>query len=405
MVKRNRKNKLESWEVALVKAMLAKGKFGNDQDILAYFTRPSRSINHARIAEIRRGKRHANIKAATDKNLERFIESWPQVDSETGLHLFGDELLIKAREAMLVAVQSYNNPKTHFRSEVFIVAAIIAWTYLLHAYYKAKVIDYRHKVKRKGKVEVQKTKNGAERYWELAQCLKSSKCPIKDEGTKRNLEFLINIRHEIEHRMTTSIDVALSAKLQACCLNFNRTLKSLFGDHYGLDEDLSFALQFSSISAGQKKALIEGGGDLPAHINAVRASFEDGLSEEQYNDPNYAYRVLFVPKIVNKKAQADEVVEFVKADSDEAATLNEVYLKEVDKPKYRPGMIVEKMHKEGFPKFNMHNHTLLWQTLEAKKPGKGYGVETESDGWRWYDRWVDAVRQHCKENREKYTSD
>ena len=402
MVTRNRKNKLERWEVALVKAMLAKGTFGNDQDILAYFTRPSRSINHARIAEIRKGTRHKKTKAATIDELDRFIESWPQIDAETGLHLFGDELLIKAREAMLVAVQSYNNPKTYFRSEVFIVTAIIAWTYLLHAYFKAKGIDYRHKVKRKGKVEVQKTKNGAERYWELAQCLKSPKCPIKDEGTTRNLEFLINIRHEIEHRMTTSIDAALSAKLQACCLNFNRTLKSLFGDQYGLDEELSFALQFSSISPGQKKALIERGGDLPPHIDAARASFEAGLTDEQYNDSNYAYRVLFVPKVVTKKAQADEVVQFVKADSDEAAALNDVYLKEVDRPKYRPQMVVDKMNAEGFPRFKMHHHTDLWKNLDAKSAGKGYGVETESDGWRWYERWVEAVRQHCEENRDKY---
>lgn len=401
MVTRNKNHRLEHWEVAMVKAMLAKSTFGNDQDILAYFTRPTRSINHARIADIRTGAKHVKTKPASDKTLARFIDNWPQIDSETGFHLLGDELLIKAREAMLVAVQSYNNPKTYFRSEVFIVIAIIAWTYLLHAYYKAKKVDCRYKKKMPdGTLQVVKTKHGAEKHWELSRCLAEPKCPL-DEGTKNNLKFLIEIRHEIEHQMTRRIDANLSAKLQACALNFNRTLKSLFGDQYGLDGELSFALQFSGIDKNQKKVLM-GQDDLPPHIETMRATFEDGLTNEQYNDPNYAYRVLFVPKAVNAKTQADNVMEFVPVGSAEADVINKTYLKEVDKARYRPSKIVARMQAEGFPRFKINNHTDLWKALDAKNTGKGYGVDTESDGWRWYERWVDAVRQHCEENREKY---
>lgn len=50
------------------------------------------------------------------------------------------------------------------------------------------------------------------------------------------------------------------------------------------------------------------------------------------------------------------------------------------------------MNEEGFGRFNMRKHTLLWKSLDAKNPAKGYGVETEGDGWRWYDRWIEAVR-------------
>ena len=152
--------------------------------------------------------------------------------------------------------------------------------------------------------------------------------------------------------------------------------------------------------SGKKE--IFAGKDLPDHIEAVRASIEDGLTEEEYNDQHYAYRVLYVPKVVNKKSQADEVVEFVPAESDEAAELNKVYLKEVDKPRYRPGLVVQKMKDEGFGWFGMMQHTDLWKALDARKPGKGYGVETESDGWRWYERWVDVVRAYCEANRERY---
>ncbi|MCO8030799.1 hypothetical protein NI454_12665 [Brevundimonas diminuta] len=50
---RNPNNKLERWEVAIIKAMMAETPRKTDQDILAYFTRPMRSINHGRIKDKR----------------------------------------------------------------------------------------------------------------------------------------------------------------------------------------------------------------------------------------------------------------------------------------------------------------------------------------------------------------
>src|ERR1700732_464072 len=101
---RKRGKTLERWEIALIKTMVAHGRWANDQDILAYFTRPSRSINHRAIAEIRTGAKHATVKAAPQDELDGFLARWPEVDPETGLSLRGDELLIKGREAMIAAV-------------------------------------------------------------------------------------------------------------------------------------------------------------------------------------------------------------------------------------------------------------------------------------------------------------
>ena len=129
----------------MVKAMLATKKY-NDQDILAYFTRPNRSINHRVVSEIRKGKKHKALNPASEEQLAEFLDNWPLVDWKTGLHLLGDELLIKSREAMICAVQGYNNPASHLKSEVFIVTAIIAWTYLMHAFYKSNGIDHRYKL-------------------------------------------------------------------------------------------------------------------------------------------------------------------------------------------------------------------------------------------------------------------
>jgi hypothetical protein len=74
----------------LVKAMLERGGY-NDQEIQAYFTRPSRSINHARVLEIRKGNKHKAAKAASQAELDEFLAAWPELDPETGLSLGGDD--------------------------------------------------------------------------------------------------------------------------------------------------------------------------------------------------------------------------------------------------------------------------------------------------------------------------
>jgi hypothetical protein len=128
-------------------------------------------------------------------------------------------LVKKAREAMLTAVQIHNNPQVDFKSELFIVTRVIAWTYLLHAYYRKGGVEYRQvdptaKGKRR---RFLRTQYGATRHWRLEQCLESKDCPV-DKAVTRNLMFLIGIRHEIEHQMTSRIDDQLSAKFIASAL-------------------------------------------------------------------------------------------------------------------------------------------------------------------------------------------
>ena len=145
-----------------------------------------------------------------------------------------EELIEKSREAALAAVQIFNNPQTTFKSEIFIVVMNIAWTYLLHAYYRKRHIEYRY-FDQKNKIRrFHRTAKGAYKFWELERCISDSNCPI-DRDSCNNLRFLIGIRHEIEHQMTTRIDASFSAKFQACCLNYNEHIKRLFGNEHGID--------------------------------------------------------------------------------------------------------------------------------------------------------------------------
>lgn len=167
MPTRRRGNTLEKWEVALIKAMLAR-KGGNDQDILAYFTRPTRSVNHRAIGEIRTEKKHKTIKSAATEEVDAFLATWPDLDPQTGLSVCGDELLIKAREAVIAAIHTFSGAGLTFRAELFIVTAIIAWTYWLHAWFKREGVDYRY---RGAGGVIKKTKGGEDFHWELGKCL------------------------------------------------------------------------------------------------------------------------------------------------------------------------------------------------------------------------------------------
>jgi hypothetical protein len=397
---RRRGNKLERWEIALIKAMVADGRWPNDQDILAYFTRPTRSINHRAIAEIRTGAKHATVKTVAPEELEAFIASWPEVDSETGLSVRGDELLIKAREAMIAAVHTFNSAGLTFRAELFIVTAIIAWTYLMHAWFKREGEDYRHTKNQSGQKVVSKTPNGEDKYWELGQCLKHAGC--LEKGAKDNLEFLLELRHEIEHRSTSRIEDAISAKLQACCINFNDAIKTLFGAQYALERRLPIALQFVTFSPDQRAVLKKASG-MPRHIETMMDAFEQHLTPEQQADHRYAFRVFMVHKTANRVPGADLAVEIVPQGSEITEKFN-IALKEVEKKKYLPGEIVRLMKAEGWDRFSMDSHTRLWKKLDAKNPAKGYGTVAVSKTLCWYETWLKRVREECKQHPDHYRS-
>lgn len=310
-----------------------------------------------------------------------------------------DELIKKSREAMMAAVQIYNNPQMTFKSESFISLAVIAWTYLFHAYYRKQGIDYRYYHTNGKKKIYDKTKHGAFKHWELERCINCSDSPI-DKETAANLRFIIGIRHEIEHQMTDKIDEYLSAKLQACAINFDYYIQTLFGDKYSLSDELALAIQFSPISPEQKAELQENK-HITTNVRNFIVEFENNLSDDSLRSSRYAYRVLFLPINVNRKGQADQVVEFIKSDSPMADSIEKTYamIKETEKRKYLPSQIVKIMQEEGFRRFSIVKHTELWKSKNAKSPDLGYGVQV-ANTWYWYEKWLDEVRKYCISNQD-----
>lgn len=304
---------------------------------------------------------------------------------------------------MLCAIRTFNDPQVSFKSESFIVLSVIAWTYLLHAYFRENRIEYRYFDVVSKNRRFHRTKHGAFKYWELERCLNDKKSPV-DKDTANNLRFLIGLRHEIEHQMSARVDHWLSGRYQACALNFNYYLKKLFGDSHGLDGQLSFSIQFADLTPEQALGNVEAK-VLPQNLQKYIAEFDGALEHDQYNSERYSYRLMFKKKMVNRPGQADQVMEFIDPKSDLAKTIDNQFWvkKEVERPKFRAKDVVEMVKDAGFPNFNLHgSHTRMWQADDARNPAKGYGIEVQG-AWYWYRSWVDRCIELCKKQDREFT--
>jgi len=388
------RSSLGSWEVALVKAFIQYTDL-KDQEILPYFSRPGRSINHRVIGEIRSGSQFTAIDVATEEQLRLFRERWFSYSVKTGKQREIEEHVKKAREAQIAAIQIFNNPAINFRAEIFIVLTVIAWTYLFHAFFRKCGVDFRYYKVVEGKRTVELTEDGLECFWDLNRCLTSERCNLSN-SIRENLKFLIRVRNAIAHRLTGNIDLKIASKLQASALNFNSWLVEEFGGEYRIDTDFGVAIQMSSFSHDQAK-LLYAAETVDPKISSLLDRLHEDVPEDVSNDTKFALSILFVEQSANRPGQADKIVQFVRAGTEAAEEIERVVFKERERPKYKPTNIVTEMRKRGFKWFNIASHTNLWRKFDAKNPKKGFGVQLADTQWYYYDSWMMKVNEHCEE--------
>jgi hypothetical protein len=169
-------------------------------------------------------------------------------------HSVATRLVTQSQDAALSGVQVFNNPLIKFKSETFIVLMNIAWTYLLHGHYRRVGVEYRYYRRQGKRRRFERTGDGSFKYWDLRQCLVARECPL-DNPTTKNLLFLIGLRDEITHHMSPVLDQFVSARYQACCLNYNRYIKELFGKRYGLTSISATAFNFRGSRVSSSRAL------------------------------------------------------------------------------------------------------------------------------------------------------
>lgn len=347
MVVRNAEGRLSKTEKPIVKALLARGWRNQDIQALVNAGRKA-TINSARVTEV---KHDQTLQSAEDDDVDFYIRKKKAYDPRTGLNPYDDERLVRAREAMILAVQAFNNPGLCFKTEVFAVLANIAWTYLLHEFYD-----------RKG-VKIVDAKGNA---LYLSQMLKRDDCPLS-MGIKNNLNDIKEIRNAIEHLLLRRGDLAFFSLFQACCLNFEKTLCALFGDRLTLSNDLSLALQFAKLEFEQLVALETY--DIPQEISALDARLHGAHTEAELADLEYQFRVVYT---LQSSAKSRAHIQFVRPDTAEGKEICNVLEKRVIADSlypYKPSQVCALVTGRSKKKFTLHDHTQTAYLLKVRPKG------------------------------------
>jgi hypothetical protein len=221
------------------------------------------------------------------------------------------QLLRKAKDSALLAIEFYNKPAVSFKSEGFITMMCIAWTSLFHAYFFKNKIKPYYRTSQKGKrprfVKIkEKLPNGNiiedYKWWELTECIKQY-FKEKNNGVRKNLEFFSGLRNLIVHRNLPELDSSLFAECQANILNFNNYLINLFGVKHRIDFMLSFSLQMFQ----QPTNFIEASKDVLKKKNAEEIvefikSFRSSLTDDIFSSPEYSFKA-FLIKVKNHESK------------------------------------------------------------------------------------------------------
>lgn len=335
------------------------------------------STNFGRLS----GVKNWDIEPATEDEVAKFRFEKSLVDLRTGLSPFHDERLVRAREAMLVAVQTFNNPLLHFKPELFAVLSNIAWTYLLHEYYD-----------RKGTVVV--NENGFGLY--LSQMLDRDDCPLSEDACKNIIAVKV-VRDEVEHTLLNSLGRTFYPLFQANCLNFENALIELFGERVALGDSLTFALQFSRLSMEQLSIVQKY--DLNQEIEAINTKIDETAGITGKEGVSYKFKVNFS---LEKSTKGD--ANFVFSTTNPQANAYNVVVDKVASDElwpHKPRRIVSLVkERTGLP-FTQHQHTLAWKKFgirpnnKASKPNscnKKYCTFHIAHGdYTYSDAWVDML--------------
>jgi len=318
----------------------------------------------------------------------------------------------KCRSAVIAAVEVYNRPGPRFRTALYIVLIVMAWTALLHAiYHKKRINPWYKKSGRNPKGDRYVRVDGEPKYWELAECL-TQYYGGNNPPERKNLEFLIGLRNKVEHRHLPELDAGLYGECQAALLNLEELLTSEFGGRYALAEQLAVSLQFTRVIPSEKKKAAKVLASSAAKsVKEYVEKFRGGLPSSTLNSTKYSFNVFLVPKIASRKELADVAVEFVKVDEANEAELERleklnVLIKERQIPVanvnlYKPGQVVDKIKPMLSHNFSVADHTGAWQHFEVRPPSGSAKPDVTDSRYCVYDvahkdylytqAWVDKL--------------
>lgn len=174
-------------------------------------------------------------------SLEQFKKSFSQTRLKSQNSYLYEKLLEKSKNAILSAVQHYNNPLTTFKTESFIVLMTIGFTSLFHAIFEKNGWIY--------------TEKNADKIYlfDYSKCFQifRSDQDVTKKYDKRFLEafaalilYFKEARDLIEHQLN-NIDDYTYGHCQAWLYCYEHILKTEFGLDSSLQTLLTSAIQFS----------------------------------------------------------------------------------------------------------------------------------------------------------------
>ncbi|ACJ28673.1 Conserved hypothetical protein [Shewanella piezotolerans WP3] len=276
-------------------------------------------------------------------------------------------LVHKAKEFALLAVSTYNNPYTEFKTYGFIVNIVIAYTSLFHAIFEKRGSNYFHLDEDGEPIFI----DGEEKAWELSEC-----CDAFWQGEtnaeKANVKFLIGLRNKIEHRSLPAIDLAVCGECQSALSNFETLLVEEFGDDHALTASLAIAMQLTRISEqAQVDSLKQLQRENYKVVREYMETYRNDLNDDIVQSQKYRIRAFLVPKLGNHAKSSDIAVEFLNVNNlsnEEIENYEQgvAFIKGIENPfKLKPSKVVELVEKK-IKGFNMTLHTKCWKFYEAR---------------------------------------
>lgn len=381
--KRSKAGGLTLEEKSLAKGLLNLGYFVQDVVFI---------INQGRDVVINQSAVHPlsadnKIKGADKDAIQKYLKIQSAYNPRTLLNPYKNQRLIKAREAMISAVQIFNSPTMLFKTEIFSVLANISWTYLLHQ----KIED----------VKSGSSVLGNGKSISVSELLQKQICPIDAEPVKENLKQVIRIRDSVEHIYHSDTDKCFGGVFQACCINFNYYLTKWYGKQLSLENELSLALQFVGL---KKEQFVElEGKDYPPELLCILKDLDNNPFKES---TAFIAKVFYTLESTSKTAS--DIHKLIDYDNlPDGITPDVVAIKKVSRTKLTQAQVVKSMHKKGYLKFSSYEHQLFWQSkwknadVRKKKASGEFGEDF--NGWGWFeDKWIPEITKYCESMGDKF---
>ncbi|CAI1208027.1 Protein of uncharacterised function (DUF3644) [Serratia liquefaciens] len=333
-------------------------------------------------------------------NTQKHMDSIPQSERSVNLK--------KAREFALLAVATYNNPFTDFKTFGFIVNIIIAYTSLFHAIFARNGMPYSY-LEDDGSP---KLVDGQEKAWELKTCCQEY-WPGIESAEKANLLFLIGLRNVIEHRGLPAIDLLTFGECQAAINNFENIIIKEFGEDNALMINLALAMQLTrATQQAQIDAIKQFQTENFNVVKSFMVDYKNELSDDIVQSQQYRLRALLVPLVGKNAKQSDLAIEFINVsnlseDEVEKYESGIAFIKNVENQfKLKPTKVVSLVQKKE-KSFNITTHTKFWKYYEArpiendkKFKGKYCGYVEGFDGYLYCQEWVRFILAVYKDKDE-----